>query len=160
MLFKIYSYGKYCSVSDIGWKKVVKEILKLCFYFLHIVKMYSMCFSWLQKLHKQNLGNTGKYRGRYSKINILYIVLVYFLNLVIKCIYNIKSYIQIICACGLYYIYIFFYNNIFIYVLHMLVFCGGIEGMATHSSILAWRILWTEEPRGLQSMGSQTLRHD
>ena len=29
------------------------------------------------------------------------------------------------------------------------------EGMATHSSILAWRIPWTEEPRGLQSTGSQ-----
>ena len=29
------------------------------------------------------------------------------------------------------------------------------KGMATHSSILAWKILWTEEPRGLQSMGSQ-----
>ena len=27
--------------------------------------------------------------------------------------------------------------------------------MATHSSVLAWRILWTEEPSGLQSMGSQ-----
>ena len=27
--------------------------------------------------------------------------------------------------------------------------------MATHSSILAWRIPWTEEPEGLQSMGSQ-----
>ena len=27
------------------------------------------------------------------------------------------------------------------------------EGMATHSSILAWRIPWTEEPGGLQSMG-------
>ena len=32
------------------------------------------------------------------------------------------------------------------------------KGVATHSSILAWRILWTEEPGGLQSMGSQ--RHD
>ena len=31
------------------------------------------------------------------------------------------------------------------------------EGMATHSSILAWRIPWTEEPGGLQSMGSQRL---
>ena len=31
------------------------------------------------------------------------------------------------------------------------------EGMATHSSILAWRIPWTEEPGGLQSMGSQTV---
>ena len=29
------------------------------------------------------------------------------------------------------------------------------EGMATHTSILAWRIPWTEEPGGLQSMGSQ-----
>ena len=34
------------------------------------------------------------------------------------------------------------------------------EGMATHSSTLAWRILWTEEPGGLQSMGSQRVRHD
>ena len=30
------------------------------------------------------------------------------------------------------------------------------EEMATHSSILAWRIPWTEEPGGLQSMGSQS----
>ena len=29
------------------------------------------------------------------------------------------------------------------------------EGMATHSSVLAWRIPWTEEPGGLQSMGLQ-----
>ena len=34
------------------------------------------------------------------------------------------------------------------------------EGMASHSSILAWRIPWTEEPGGLQSMGSQRLRHN
>ena len=32
--------------------------------------------------------------------------------------------------------------------------------MATHSSILGWRIPWTEEPDGLQSMGSQRVRHD
>ena len=32
--------------------------------------------------------------------------------------------------------------------------------MATHSSILAWRILWAEEPGRLQSMGSQRVRHD
>ena len=32
--------------------------------------------------------------------------------------------------------------------------------MATHFSILAWRIPWTEEPGGLQSMGSQRVRHD
>ena len=34
------------------------------------------------------------------------------------------------------------------------------EGMATNSSILAWRIPWTEEPGGLQSMESQRVRHD
>ena len=34
------------------------------------------------------------------------------------------------------------------------------KGMATHFSILAWRILWTEEPGGLQCMGSQRVRHD
>ena len=33
------------------------------------------------------------------------------------------------------------------------------KGMATHSSILAWRILWTEEPGGLQSMESQRVGH-
>ena len=33
------------------------------------------------------------------------------------------------------------------------------KGMATHSSILAWEIPWTEEPSGLQSTGSQKVRH-
>ena len=34
------------------------------------------------------------------------------------------------------------------------------EGMATHSSILAWRIPWAGEPSGLQSMGSQRVEHN
>ena len=34
------------------------------------------------------------------------------------------------------------------------------KGMATHSSILAWRIPWTGEPGGLQFMGSQRVRYD
>ena len=34
------------------------------------------------------------------------------------------------------------------------------EGTSTHSSILAWRIPWTEDPDGLQSIGSQRVRHD
>ena len=34
------------------------------------------------------------------------------------------------------------------------------EGMATHSSILAWRIPWTEEPGGLESIGSKRAGHD
>ena len=34
------------------------------------------------------------------------------------------------------------------------------KGMATHSSILAWRIPCTEEPSGLESMGSQRIGHD
>ena len=33
------------------------------------------------------------------------------------------------------------------------------EKMATHSSILAWRIPWADEPGGLQSMGPQRVRH-
>ena len=35
-----------------------------------------------------------------------------------------------------------------------------VEGRATHSSILAWRIQWTEEPGGLQSIGSQRVGQD
>ena len=34
------------------------------------------------------------------------------------------------------------------------------EGMAAHSSLLAWRIPWTEEPGGLQCKGSHTAGHD
>ena len=34
------------------------------------------------------------------------------------------------------------------------------KGMVTHSSMLAWRIPWTQETGGLQSMESQRLRHD
>ena len=34
------------------------------------------------------------------------------------------------------------------------------KGMAIPSSILTWRILWTQEPGGLQSMGSQRVEHD
>ena len=34
------------------------------------------------------------------------------------------------------------------------------KGMATHSSILAWRIPWAEEPGGLQSMGSQRVGYN
>ena len=34
------------------------------------------------------------------------------------------------------------------------------KGMVNHSSILAWRMAWTEEPGVLQSMGSQRLSHD
>ena len=34
------------------------------------------------------------------------------------------------------------------------------KGVATHSSILAWRIPWMEEPGGLQSLGLQRIGHD
>ena len=34
------------------------------------------------------------------------------------------------------------------------------KGMTTHSSIVAWKIPWTEEPGRLQSMGSQRVRHN
>ena len=34
------------------------------------------------------------------------------------------------------------------------------KGMASHSSVLAWKILWTEKPGRLQSTGSQRVEHD
>ena len=34
------------------------------------------------------------------------------------------------------------------------------EGMATHPSILAWKTPWTENPSGIQSIESQSVRHD
>ena len=40
------------------------------------------------------------------------------------------------------------------------VSCIVEKEMATHSSILAWGIPWTEEPGGLQSIGSQRIKHD
>ena len=44
---------------------------------------------------------------------------------------------------------------------HSILREGPLEkGMATHSSILAWKIPWTEEPGRLQSMGSQKVGHD
>ena len=41
-----------------------------------------------------------------------------------------------------------------------LSFCLEEKAMAPHSSILAWKIPWTEEPGGLQSMGSRRVGHD
>ena len=40
------------------------------------------------------------------------------------------------------------------------LFLGGSKAMAPHSSTLAWKIPWTEEPGGLQSMGSHRVGHD
>ena len=37
---------------------------------------------------------------------------------------------------------------------------GPLKNMAAHSSVLAWRIPWTEEPGGLQSKGLQRVGHD
>ena len=46
-------------------------------------------------------------------------------------------------------------------MIHLSVDCTGLEkAMATHSGPLAWKIPWTEEPGGLQSMGSQGVGHD
>ena len=41
-----------------------------------------------------------------------------------------------------------------------LCMCMHMEGTATHFSILAWRIPWTEQPGGLQSIGSKRVGHD
>ena len=64
-----------------------------------------------------------------------------------------QSYIYIyiyICVCIYIYIYMYIYIYIYIYM----------KAMATHSSTLAWKISWTEEPGGLQSMGSLRVGHD
>ena len=59
------------------------------------------------------------------------------------------------------YIYIILYIYIF-YSIHYVVYTIYISDkkMATHSSTLAWKIPWTEEPDGLQSMGSRRIGHD
>ena len=48
----------------------------------------------------------------------------------------------------------------FLFLDFYLVWLQVEKEMATHSSILAWRILWTKEPGGLLSMGSHRVRHD
>ena len=50
--------------------------------------------------------------------------------------------------------YLIYFEFIFVYDVRME------KALATHSSTLAWRIPWTEEPGRLQSMGSQRVRHD
>ena len=45
-------------------------------------------------------------------------------------------------------------------IFKMLYFCMSLKAMAPHSSTLAWKIPWAEEPGGLQSMGSLGVRHD
>ena len=55
-----------------------------------------------------------------------------------------------------------FLNKVYIYtyVYCMFIYIILEKEMATHSSVLAWEIPWTEEPGGLQFMGSQTVGHD
>ena len=100
------------------------------------------------------------------------------------CLYNIYLYTYIVYRYILYtYIYVYVYKCVYIYI----GFSGGAggkehtchyrrhkghrfdplgqedsleEGMTICSSILAWRIPWREEPDGLQSTGSQRVRHD
>ena len=52
-------------------------------------------------------------------------------------------------------------SHLFIFALISSILGGGSEkAMAPHSSTLAWKIPWTEEPGGLQSMGSLRVGHD
>ena len=60
---------------------------------------------------------------------------------------------------GIYFCFID-YAKAFVWITKKLLKILKEKGMATHSSILAWRILWTEEPGGLQSMGSQRVGHN
>ena len=58
-------------------------------------------------------------------------------------------------------VYIFTYINIYKTYIYMCVYIYVPEkAMASHSSTLAWKIPWTEEPGGLQSMESQRVRHN
>ena len=52
------------------------------------------------------------------------------------------------------------YSRLPLLILHIVVYILVVSSMATHSSILAWRILWTEEPDGLQSIRLQRVRLD
>ena len=63
-----------------------------------------------------------------------------------------------ICVCVYICVYIYIYVCVYIYIY---VYVYMLEkAMAPHSSTLAWRIPWTEEPRRLQSMGSLRVGHD
>ena len=55
-------------------------------------------------------------------------------------------------------IYDFLVGNLFIIIVPLIM--NMEKAMATHSSTLAWKIPWTEEPGGLQSMGSLRVGHD
>ena len=65
---------------------------------------------------------------------------------------------------SVYFLQRFYHKWIFIFSMKLMTLYNGLcicleKEMATHSSILAWEIPWTEEPGGLRSMGSQTVRH-
>ena len=99
-------------------------------------------------------------------------------NIIIYVIYYTALYIIMLIICHykyyVYHVYIIWASQMVLVVKNLSANAGDIndaiqslgqedpleEGMATHSSILAWRIPWTEEPGGLQSMGSQRVRHN
>ena len=53
-----------------------------------------------------------------------------------------------------------FAHDIILYVYICVCMYMSEKAIATHSGTLAWKIPWTEEPGGLQSMGSPRIRHD
>ena len=57
-------------------------------------------------------------------------------------------------------LYIYIYTRTFIHIYIYIYTHNSEKAMATHSSTLAWKIPWMEEPGGLQSMGSLTVEHD
>ena len=54
----------------------------------------------------------------------------------------------------------YIYIDIYFIFFSIIAYSRFEKEMATHSSLLAWRIPWREEPRGPESMGSQRVRHD
>ena len=62
-----------------------------------------------------------------------------------------------------YFILFFWLNNMYILLLYIYIYIYyyiSEKAMAPHSSTLAWKIPWMEEPGRLQSMGSLRVRHD
>ena len=85
----------------------------------------------------------------FLSVNLLFLIFLFIVFLWIEYIFSVPFYLLLS------------YLDILLCSINLMVTLGFMEkAMATHSSILAWRIPWTEEPGRLQSMGSLRVGHD
>ena len=98
-----------------------------------------------------SLGFPGSSDGKNSAYNIIKYY-IKFNNIY----YKMQEILYKLCVIYVYAIYIYMFKKCRRSGFYPWVY----QGMAAHSSILAWRILWTEKPVGLQSMRSQRVGHD